>query len=73
MNSTQEWNEQFYPRPYVEGHLYWIKAKILAWDNNYAGAIAYTDKLKNLERTDFYDKKNEPEEIDFYYDIWKKR
>ena len=73
MNSTRDWNKQFYPRQYVEGHLYWIKAKILAWDNNYEEAVEYIDKLKNLEKTDFYDKRNEKEGIDLHYKIWKSK
>jgi hypothetical protein len=72
MNSTSDWNSQFYPRPYVEGHLYWIKAKVLAWDNNYKDALTYIDKLKNLKETDFYSKKNEIEGIDKHHKIWKK-
>ena len=73
MNSTEEWNKQFYPRQYVEGHLYWIKAKILASNDNYTEAIQYVDKLKNLEKTDFYDKKNEREEIDLHHTTWKNK
>ena len=30
MNATSEWNDQFYPRAYIKGHLYWTKAKLLA-------------------------------------------
>ena len=71
MNSTEEWNKQFYPREYVEGHLYWTKAKILAWDNNYTEAVKYVDKLKNLEKAAFYNKKNEREDIDEKYNAWK--
>ncbi|WP_456437148.1 DUF2911 domain-containing protein [Psychroserpens sp.] len=73
MNLTQDWNDQFYPRQYVEGHLYWVKAKILARDSNYIDAIEYVNKLKSLQLTDFYNKKNEIEEIDLQYKTWKKR
>lgn len=73
MHSTQDWNEQFYPREYVAGHLYWIKAKVLARDKDYAGAVEAVDKLKSLARIDFYDKKNESEEIDRHYKSWKKK
>lgn len=71
MNSTEKWNDQFYPRQYVEGHLYWIKANILAWNNDYVGAIEYIDKLKGLKQTSFYDKKNKTERIDLQYKSWK--
>lgn len=71
MYATQEWNEQFYPRPYVKGHLYWIKAKVSAWEENYAEAIEYVEKLRNMESPIYYDKKGESEEIDLNYDAWK--
>jgi len=71
MHATQEWNEQFYPRPYVEGHLYWIKAKVLAWEESYAEAIEYVEKLRNMESPIYYEKKGESEEIDLYYNAWK--
>lgn len=73
MNSTKDWNVQFYPRPYVEGHLYWIKAKIMAWDKNYAGALESVKQLKALKQTDYYDKKNISEEIELHYEIWLKK
>lgn len=73
MNNTQEWNDQFYPRPYVTGHLYWTKAKIMAWDNNYAAAVEYVDQLKSMETASFYEKKNETAEIDLHYEAWKEK
>lgn len=73
MNSTHDWNDQFYPRQYTEGHLYWTKAKVLAWDNNFSEAVVYIDKLKKLEQTTFFDRKNEIEEIDLHYAIWKNK
>lgn len=41
------------PRDYITGHLYWIKTKLLAGNNNPAEAIAYVELLKNLENTLF--------------------
>ncbi len=73
MNSTSEWNKQYYPRPYVQGHLYWIKAKILAWDNNFSGAVESVDLLKNLKKSGFYDTNNKSEGIGKLYDQWKKK
>lgn len=73
MKSTQEWNDQFYPRHYVEGHLYWTKAKVLAWENNYEEALKYIDKLKNMEQPNYYKKQNEKAGIDTLYEIWKEQ
>lgn len=71
MNVTQEWNEQFYPRQYVEGHLYWIQARILAWDDDYAAAVEYVEKLKALENQAFYLRKKESEGIDELEGLWQ--
>ncbi|MDW3647149.1 MAG: DUF2911 domain-containing protein [Bacteroidia bacterium] len=73
MLANEEWNEQFYPRSYVEGHLYWIKAQILAHEEKYADALAYVEKLKNLSQGEFYNKKNESEGIDTSYQLWKEK
>ncbi|MEM8889830.1 MAG: DUF2911 domain-containing protein [Bacteroidota bacterium] len=71
MQANEEWNAQFYPKPYVEGHLYWIKAQILATEEKYADAIAYVDKLKGLDKQEFYLKKKETEGIDKHLQLWK--
>ncbi len=71
MNTTTEWNKQFYPRTYVEGHLYWIKAKVLALENDYSAALECVDKLKSMKEATYYKKKNEKEGIDIYYSLWK--
>ena len=71
MNTTSEWNKQFYPRDYIKGHLYWTKAKVLAQHKNFKEAIDYTEKIKILENTSFYDKENEEESIDFLLELWK--
>lgn len=73
MNETEEWNEQFYPRPYVEGHVYWTKAKISAWNKDYQQTVAYVDKLKAMDEPGFYERQNETESIDLLYKEWKKR
>lgn len=73
MKATEEWNEQFYPRSYIEGHLLWIKAKILAWDKNYAAAITYVDQLKSMEETNFYDQQKDAEAIDTLAESWREK
>lgn len=73
MDSTEEWNEQFYPRQYVEGHLYWIKARVLAWDDQNAAAVESVEKLKTLENQAFYLRKNESERIDEWEELWRGR
>ncbi len=73
MDSTSEWNEQFYPRDYIKGHLYWTKAKILAQNDDFKKAVEYAKKVKTLENTIFYDRKNEEETIDILLNYWKEK
>jgi len=72
MSKTTEWNDQFYPREYIEGHLYWIKASLLARSNKFKEAIEYSDKLMSLKNTMYYDRKNEVKSIDASIEKWKK-
>ena len=71
MNSTTEWSDQFYPRDYIKGHLFWVKAKLLTHRENFKEAIDYTEKIKKLENPIFYDR--EQETIDSLIDAWKMR
>lgn len=73
MNSTSEWNEQFYQRDYVKGHLYWTKAKLLAKSDNFSEAQRYGQRLKSLENPIFYKRKNQAEEIDTLLELWKEK
>lgn len=71
MNSTSEWNEQFYPREYIIGHLYWTKALLFSQKNKFKEALEYAEKVKTLDNTIFYDRKNEEESIDVLINHWK--
>lgn len=73
MIANEDWNDQYYPIAYIQGHLYWTKAKIYAWDKNYSEAIKAVEQLKSLEQKDFYQKKNEKEGIDLHFSNWKKK
>lgn len=73
MNTTADWNDQYYPLTYIQGHLYWTKAKIYAWDKNYKEAIKAVEQLKSLKQNDFYQKKNEKEGIDLHFSNWKRK
>jgi len=73
MQTTEEWNEQFYPRDYVKGHLYWTKAKLLAKTENYSEAGNYAQRMKALQNTIFYDRKSEAEDIDTQIELWTRK
>lgn len=70
MNSSTEWDAQFYPKAYVTGHLYWVVAKIFAWENSYDKALEYVNKLKSIDGLGYYNRKGKSEQIDKYYDQW---
>ena len=66
-----EWNEQFYPREYVLGHLYWTKAKVLAETGDLAEATNYGTKMKQLSNPIFYERKQEAEQIEALLKLWQ--
>lgn len=70
MEATEKWNEQFYPRDYVKGHLYWTKAKLLAQSERYQEATAYVQKMKSLDDLMFYNRKKEVEDIEQLVELW---
>ena len=73
MDSTSEWSEQFYPRDYIKGHLYWTKAKLYAQNGNLKNAIEYAERVTSMEDDRFYARKKDEESIDENLDAWKKK
>lgn len=70
---VSEWNKQFYPQAYVLGHVYWTKAKLLALNNDLAGALKYAQQLKDIQGDyTFYKKKQAAEGIDELEQTWIK-
>lgn len=73
VNSNTEWNKQFYPRDYIKGHLYWVKAKALAKSGHISEAMVYGEKVKTMEKNMFYKRLNEEEGIDELLSAWKEK
>lgn len=66
------WHDQYYPKTYVLGHLYWVKARWLATQEQHEEAISYAEKMKVLEgKYTFYGKENEEENIDQKLSDWQ--
>lgn len=66
------WHDQYYPKAYVLGHLYWLKARWLAAHEQYEQAISYAAQMKALEgKYTFYGKENEEEDIDQKLSDWQ--
>ncbi|MEJ6614694.1 MAG: DUF2911 domain-containing protein [Saprospiraceae bacterium] len=70
-----EWNSQYYPREYILGHMHWTKAKVLAANNNYKMALAYANKMKNINggEINYYSEENEFEKIDIQMAHWESK
>jgi len=70
-----EWNSQYYPREYILGHMHWTKAKLLAANNNYKMALAYANKMKNINggEINYYSEENEFEKIDIQMAHWESK
>ncbi|MGD1844302.1 MAG: hypothetical protein ACFB10_02800, partial [Salibacteraceae bacterium] len=73
MRATVAWNDQYYPRDYIVGHLYWVKARLLAENNRFQEAINYVHDLKNLDNTLFYERNKDKESIDLLLHQWKEK
>ena len=73
MRATVAWNDQYYPRDYIVGHLYWVKARLLAQNNRFQEAINYVHDLKNLDNTLFYERNKDKESIDLLLHQWKEK
>ncbi|MEO0895056.1 MAG: DUF2911 domain-containing protein [Bacteroidota bacterium] len=67
------WNDQYYPRPYIEGHLLWTKAKLRAAQHRYEEAIELTQSLIAMENPLFYQREKEGEKIDLHQKEWAKQ
>lgn len=71
MNSTTEWNKQFYPKDYIKGHLKWIKAKLAAKEGAFSEAVKLVEELKQLANPIYFQRKNEVEGINLALQDWK--
>ena len=60
-------------RPYVEGHLYWTKAKLLADAQNFAEALGYVQKMHALANPLYYERQHQNERIDSLTALWSEK
>lgn len=71
LKEVSEWNKQYYPKDYIEGHLHWVKAKLLARNGAYLAAIKAAEKMKGMQpKSLFYEREKEEENIDKLIKIW---
>jgi len=69
-----EWNHQYYPIQFIQGHLYWTLANAYANQGDYKTSLQYADKLMAIKgEVTFYNWENEAEGIDEKLAQWKSK
>jgi len=67
-----DWNKQFYPKHYILGHLYWVRAKVYGLKKDYKNALISAKKMKEINAEfNFYERKKEDENMDEIIELWK--
>jgi len=68
-----EWNENFYPKIYIESHIQWISAKVLARQGEYEKALKIVAAMKiSDEKYTFYNYMGKRDQVDEFEAAWKK-
>lgn len=69
--AVKSWDSRFVSKEYVEGHLMWVNAKLLARSGDYVKALETADKVKVMKVNDFYNRLDNKAKIDTTVDYWK--
>ncbi|MEE9373321.1 MAG: DUF2911 domain-containing protein [Saprospiraceae bacterium] len=70
-NANGLWDPRYYPKEYILGHLYWVKAKILAHNSEFGKAMDYAMLMKEQKgKYTFYEEEKEFESIDAKIARW---
>lgn len=69
--AVKSWDSRFVSKEYVEGHLMWVSAKLLARSGDYVKALETADKVKVMKVNDFYNRTDNKAKIDTTMDYWK--
>ena len=66
------WNPNYMPKEYIMGHMYWLKALLMARKGDYENALASAEQMKKLEGGYlFYPTQKESQNIDKQLTEWK--
>lgn len=69
---NSEWNEAFYPKIYIQGHIQWTKAKVLAKKGNFKEALNIVSELKKgADKYTFYNYMGKRDRVDEHEALWK--
>jgi hypothetical protein len=69
--SVKSWDSRFVSKEFVEGHLMWVRAKLLARSGDYVQAIEIAEKVKAMKVNDFYNRTDNKAKLDTTLDYWK--
>ena len=69
--AVKSWDDRYVSKTYVEGHLLWVHAKLLARSGEYIQALEAAEKLKNMKNNDFYSRSFNQPKVDSMVDNWK--
>lgn len=72
--NADTWNHQYYPIPFIKGHLYWTLANAYANQKDYKTCLKYVDKLMAIDGdVTFYNWENDAEGIDEKVATWRSK
>ncbi|MEL7531222.1 MAG: DUF2911 domain-containing protein [Bacteroidota bacterium] len=68
------WNDQFYPKHYILGHLYWTRAKVYAQMGEYTKALSFANAMVEMRQDyNFFDKEGADERINDLMAKWREQ
>jgi len=70
-SKIKDWNKQFYPTSYIDGHLLWTTAKLYAAQNSYPKAVGYYERMTEIGNQSYYERNSEKEDIDALVASWR--
>jgi hypothetical protein len=69
--AVKTWDSRYVSKEYVEGHLLWVHAKLLARSGETIKALEAADKVKAMKVADFYNRADNKSKIDATIEQWK--
>jgi hypothetical protein len=68
---VKTWDSRYVSKEYVEGHLMWVNAKLLARSGDHIKALDAAEKVKTMKVNDFYSRADNKAKIDATIEQWK--
>ncbi len=69
---TKTWDSRYVSKEYVEAHMLWVHAKLLARAGDYVKAIEFAENVKSMKNNaEFYSRADNKSKVDAALDIWK--